>query len=56
MFNPFSVIIISVVAKKGSMNGSYQATIIFLDADLPILNVTYPSGYSLREVNINEKL
>ena len=56
MFNPYNVIILSVVATKGSMNNSDQATIIFLDADLPILNVTYPAGYSLRDVNINEKL
>ena len=27
-----------------------------LDVDMPTINVLYPTGYNIRDVNINEKL
>ena len=27
-----------------------------LDAELPSINISYPAGYNIRDVNINEKL
>ncbi|KAM3126799.1 hypothetical protein pb186bvf_021097 [Paramecium bursaria] len=56
LFKPFTVLLFKVDCQKKDLNATTSANIIMLDVEVPTINISYPQGYKIRDVNNNEKL
>lgn len=55
-FAPYSAQKWTAKVTKNCKSATAEAIIVYLEEIIPTLSISYPEGYLLREVNVNEKI